>query len=106
MFRLALRSRSLTPSLPNYGVPCALRGLIHSTRKVMSFVFINILALFPAFSSSLAVPRDFPESSSFGTGYFLHDPVPRPSVGDVKKLEFWIYFMHFSTQLGLVLSSF
>ena len=67
----------------------------------MSFVFINILALFPPFLYSLAVPRISPVRGS---------PVPaasrtiqsfRPSVGDVRKLEFWVHFTHLSTQIGV-----
>ena len=67
----------------------------------MSFVFINILALFPPFLYSLAVPRISPVRGS---------PVPaasrtiqssRPSVGDVRTLEFWVHFTHLSTQIGV-----
>jgi hypothetical protein len=72
----------------------------------MCFVFSNILALFPLFLNSLAVPPGFPQSSNFVPCRIPHDPVSRRNVCGVKKLEFWLYVTHLSTQLGFVLGSF
>ena len=75
-------------------------------KKVMCFVFINILALFPVFLSSLAAFRVCPNRGISIPATSPRRPVPRPGVCDVNKLEFWFYFTHLRTQLGLVLSSF
>ena len=72
----------------------------------MCFVFSNILGFVPAIFEFSRGPPGFPQSGNFGPCHIPHDPVPRPNVCDVKKLEFWFYFTHLSTQLGFVLSSF
>ena len=72
----------------------------------MCFVFSNILALFPLFLYSLAVPRVSPSRAISVPATSPTIQSPAPNVGDVKKLEFWLYFTHLSTQLGFVLSSF
>ena len=72
----------------------------------MCFVFSNILALFRAFFEFSRGPPGSPQSGNYGPGRIHQDPVPRPSVCDVKKLEFWLYFMHLSIQFEFVLSSF